>query len=68
MIIGHMARFTSYAALVLHSGIGQVNRKLEEAARLSGAGFFSILKSIVIPLTRRHLLAAVFIVFVLGLW
>lgn len=66
MIIAHMARFTSYAALIMHSGIGQVGKQLEESASLSGAGFFSVLATIVIPLVRRHLLSAAFLVFVLA--
>ena len=66
MIIAHMARFTPYAAAVVHSGVGQVSIRLEEAAVLSGAGFSSVLLNIVARLTRRHLAAAGFIVFILA--
>lgn len=66
MIIAHMARFTPYAATVVHSGVGQVSTRLEEAALLSGAGFISVLTNIVIRLTRRHLVVATFIVFILA--
>lgn len=66
MIIAHMARFTPYAAAVVHSGVGQVSTRLEEAALLSGARFTSVLMNIVARLTRRHLVVAAFIVFVLA--
>ncbi|MBN1930917.1 MAG: iron ABC transporter permease [Desulfobacterales bacterium] len=66
MIIAHMARFTPYATAVIQSGIGQVSARLEEAAVLSGAGFVSILLNIVTGLTRRHLVVAAFIVFILA--
>ncbi len=66
MIIAHMARFTPYAAAVIHSGVGQVSIRLEEAALLSGAGFGSVLLNIVAKLTRRHLVVAAFFVFILA--
>lgn len=66
MIIAHMARFSPYAATVVHSGVSQVGSRLEEAAILSGAGFGSVLMNIVARLTRRHLVVAAFIVFVLA--
>ncbi|BBO87534.1 ABC transporter permease [Desulfosarcina ovata] len=66
LIIAHMARFIPYAAAVAHAGVGQVGTRLEEAAWLSGAGFLSVLSAIVARLTRRHLVVAAFIVFILA--
>lgn len=66
MIIAHMARFTPYAAAVIHSGVGQVSVRMEEAAMISGAGFGSILMHVVARLTRRHLVVSGFFVFVLA--
>jgi iron(III) transport system permease protein len=66
MMIAHMARFTPYAAAVVHSGVGQVGTELEEAAMLSGARFSSVMLNVLAPLTKRHLLVAAFIVFVLA--
>ncbi len=66
MVIAHMARFTPYAAAVIHSGVEQVHPRLEEAALLSGASFLSIWLSIFIKLTRRHHAAAACIVFILA--
>jgi iron(III) transport system permease protein len=66
MIVAHMARFTPYAVAVVHSGVGQVGTELEEAAVLSGARFSSVVLNVLAPLTKRHLLAAAFIVFVLA--
>lgn len=66
MIIAHIARFTPYATAVIHSGVGQVGAQLEEAAVLSGAGFSSVMLNVLAPLTKRPLMVAAFIVFVLA--
>jgi iron(III) transport system permease protein len=66
MVIAHMARFTPYAATIATTGVGQVSARLEEAARLAGAGFYSVLVTIVARLTRRHLVVSGFIVFILA--
>lgn len=66
MVIAHMARFTPYAAVVVHSGVQQLSPRIEESALLSGANFFSIWFSFLMQLTKRQHAAAAIIVFILA--
>ena len=66
ILIAYVARFIPYASLVAVAGVSQVSLKLEEAALLAGSRWRRIMIKILIPLTRRHLMAAFFIVFILA--
>jgi iron(III) transport system permease protein len=66
VLIAYIARFIPYASLVAAAGISQVSIKLEEAALLAGSSWQRILLRILFPLTKRHLMAGFFIVFILA--
>lgn len=67
LVIACMARLTPYAGVVMTSGFAQVGTRIEEAAALTGASFGTSFRKIILPLTKTHLLAGFFIVFILAL-
>jgi iron(III) transport system permease protein len=66
ILIAYIARFIPYASLVAAAGIAQVSPKLEEVALLAGSPWKRIMVNIIFPLTKGHLLAGFFIVFILA--
>jgi iron(III) transport system permease protein len=64
--IAYIGRFIPYAGLMAAAGISQVSLKLEEAALLAGSPWLRSLIRVLLPLTKRHLLAGFFIVFILA--
>jgi iron(III) transport system permease protein len=67
LIIAYMAGFVPYAGLIAASGISAVSPRMEEAAVMTGAGWGTIMRRVMLPLTRRHVAAACFVVFILSL-
>jgi iron(III) transport system permease protein len=51
MVLAFLIRFMPYGARFCHAGIVSVHAHLEESARSCGAGTFTILRRIVLPLT-----------------
>ncbi len=66
ILIAYIARFVPHASLVAAAGISQVSVKLEEAALLAGSRWNRILTRILLPLSKRHLVAGFYIVFILA--
>lgn len=66
ILIAYIARFIPYASLVAAAGFSQVSIKLEEAALLGGSQWKQIWLKILLPLTKGHLTAGFFIVFILA--
>jgi iron(III) transport system permease protein len=65
-IIGYLARFVPVAALAIAAATRYVPISHEEAASVSGAGFFRTMTRIVIPQIRHGLVTAWVIAFVLA--
>jgi iron(III) transport system permease protein len=65
-ILGYLARFVPVAALAVAAAIRHVPTSHEEAAAVSGAGWFRTMTRIVFPQIRLGILAAWVIVFVLA--
>jgi len=66
LILIYLVSFLPIATRFSHAGLKQLHRELEEAATVSGSGFLSVLKRIVIPLIFPSLLAGGLYVFVLS--
>lgn len=65
LIIGYTIAYLPVATRFTHAAVMQVHRELEEAAYVSGAGFWKGLASILIPLVQPSLLNGGLVVFVL---
>ncbi len=55
--LGHLIVFLPLAARMMHSGVLQVHRELEEAASVSGATFLQNLRRVVVPLLKPTIFA-----------
>ena len=58
IILGYLAQYAVLPARMTSAALGSVPRSLEQAARLSGAGWFMTLRYIVAPSAKRGLIAA----------
>jgi iron(III) transport system permease protein len=65
LIIGYTIAYLPVATRFTHAAVMQVHKELEEAAHVSGAGFWTTLASILVPLVRPSLLNGGLVVFVL---
>jgi DNA-binding transcriptional LysR family regulator len=65
LIIAYTIAYLPVATRFTHAAVMQVHRELEEAAYVSGAGFWKSLASILIPLVQPSLLNGGLVVFVL---
>jgi len=61
--IAYMARFLTFGVRSISAAFEQVHESLEDAARISGAGFVASFKDIVIPLIRSNIFAGWFLSF-----
>jgi ABC-type glycerol-3-phosphate transport system permease component len=66
-VIFYSALFFPLAFVILRAFLVSLPVELEEAAIVDGAGYFTIIRKIVVPLTRPALATAAVIVFV-GIW
>ena len=66
LLLGYLARFVPVAALALAASTRYVPISQEEAASISGAGWFRTMRRIVLPQIRLALAASWVIVFVLA--
>jgi iron(III) transport system permease protein len=65
LIVGYTIAYLPVATRFTHAAVMQVHRELEEAAYVSGAGFWRGMASILMPLVRPSLLNGGLVVFVL---
>ena len=65
LIIGYTIAYLPVATRFTHAAVMQIHKELEEAAHVSGAGFWTSLASILVPLVRPSLLNGGLVVFVL---
>jgi iron(III) transport system permease protein len=65
LILGYTIAYLPVATRFTHAAVIQVHKELEEAAHVSGAGFWTTLTSILVPLVRPSLLNGGLVVFVL---
>jgi raffinose/stachyose/melibiose transport system permease protein len=67
LLIFYIALFFPLAFVILRAYLARIPGEIEEAALIDGAGFFSILKDIILPLSRPALVTVAVIVFI-GIW
>jgi iron(III) transport system permease protein len=67
LLIAYATRFLPYASRAAAVSMGQVGRELEEAARVSGVGWWRTFRRVLLPLILPGLVAAWLYVFVLSL-
>lgn len=58
LILGYLAQYAILPMRITSASLEMIPRSLEQAARLSGAGWFMTLRHIVVPLASRGLIAA----------
>jgi iron(III) transport system permease protein len=64
LVLAATAHNMPYAVQAGRSVLGQISADIEESARLTGAGFFTRMAVIIVPLAIRGLLAGAILVFV----
>lgn len=64
LLVAYVARYLAYGVRTASGSLAQVHESLEEAARVSGAGWLRTFRDIVIPLIRPGLFAGWFLVFI----
>lgn len=64
LIYAYLTRFLTVAFNTTHSAVSRIPRAYEQAASTLGAGPLAVVRRIQIPLTRRAIVTAVFLVFV----
>jgi iron(III) transport system permease protein len=57
LLIGYVTRFLPYGVRAVSSSVIQIHKELEEASTVSGAGFLSTFRRIIVPLMRPGILA-----------
>ena len=67
IIVGFLFRFFPYASEILRTFFAQIDKKLIEAAKLTDAGNFQILRKILIPMLMPGIIAAFLVSFILCL-
>jgi iron(III) transport system permease protein len=67
LLLAYVAKFIPYAIVVSRSGILQLNRELEESARMSGASALTALRKIVMPILKPTLVAIFFFVMLMSI-
>jgi iron(III) transport system permease protein len=64
LLLAYVTRFVPLAVRSSHAALGQVDRSLEEAARIGGASWGQVLRRVTLPLVRPALLAGWVLVFI----
>lgn len=62
LLLAYIAKYLPYAIVVSRTSILQLNRELEESARMSGARPFVVLRAITMPILKPALVAIFFFV------
>jgi iron(III) transport system permease protein len=57
IILGYLAKYTALTSRISIAQLAQIPASMQEAAQMSGAGWFRRMAFIVVPLSRRGLLA-----------
>jgi iron(III) transport system permease protein len=63
LLVAYTARYMAFAVKSVGASLEQVHMSLEEAARISGAGWGRTFRDIVVPLVKPGLIAAWFLAF-----
>lgn len=63
MVLAYVAHYLNFALRTTADGLGQIDDVLAEAARVSGASWFTTLRTIWFPLMKPALVASWFLVF-----
>jgi len=63
ILIAYIVKYMSLSLKTLQDGYSQIHPSLEEAARISGAPWWAIMKTIYFPLLKSSLIASAFFVF-----
>jgi iron(III) transport system permease protein len=63
LLIAYFAKYLSFAVKALTTNVQQIDPTLEEASRMSGAGFTATILRIWLPLLRPGMLASWFLIF-----
>jgi iron(III) transport system permease protein len=63
LLVAYIARYMAFAVKSVGASLEQVHMSLEEAARISGAGWGRTFRDIVVPLVKPGLIAAWFLAF-----
>jgi len=66
LVLVYLTAFLPLATRFTHAGLAQISRELEEAATVSGAGLFSVIGRIIIPLMLPSLIAGGLFIFILS--
>lgn len=64
LLVAYIARFIPLAVRSANSSILQIDPALEEAARISGASWLHMIRTILVPMVRPGLIAAWLLVFI----
>ena len=67
LVLAYLVRYLPYSARFAGGGLARVGRELEDAARVSGIGWWPMLTRIVLPLAGASLLAGWLAVFAVAL-
>ncbi|HLC27791.1 MAG TPA: iron ABC transporter permease [bacterium] len=67
LLIAYVTRFLPEATRATQGGIQAIHSQLEEAARITGASLFRILRRIIFPLARENLFSAFLLLFMIYL-
>ncbi len=63
ILIAYVIKYSSLSLKTIGDGYQQIHPSLEEAARISGAGWWTIMRTIYFPLLKTAMMASVFLVF-----
>src|SRR5215813_13639707 len=64
LLAAYVARFIPLATRSANATLRQIDPSLEEAARITGAGWLTAIRRVVVPLSRHGLLVAFLLVFI----
>jgi iron(III) transport system permease protein len=63
ILLAYIVKYMSLSIKTIGDGYQQIHPSLEEAARISGAGWFTVMRTIYWPLLKPALMASAFLVF-----
>ncbi|MBI2853850.1 MAG: iron ABC transporter permease [Chloroflexi bacterium] len=66
LVIAYVVRFLPYGTRFTHSGMTQVHKELEEAAKVSGASFWTMFLRVVVPLMKPTIIGCGLYLFILS--
>jgi iron(III) transport system permease protein len=67
IVMGYLSRYLPFAVVTIHSGLKQIDPRLEDAASLAAGEWTRVMRRVVVPLLWPSILSGFFIVFVLSL-